>query len=233
MKLNINAIYMATEGEGIHIGTAQIFVRFQGCAVGCINCDSKETWDFIDLTRSLESVIEEVEKLSKQKVSPIKRVSITGGDPLHPKNEAGVLALVKELRRRGYYINIEAAGTRVVDSIFTLVDFISFDFKTPSTHVITNMKVLTNFIRNYSDKAQIKSVISDKKDYEFTYNAFKEVENLLEAIPWVLTPCFEPGEQFPGARFAMIMDLNHTYGAPFRVVGQQHKWVYGAEAKNV
>lgn len=233
MNLNINAIYMATEGEGVHIGTAQIFVRFQGCAVGCINCDSKETWDFIDLSQSLDSVVAKVESLSLERMNPIKRVSITGGDPLHPKNEKGVLALVQELRSRGFYINIEAAGTRVVDSIFNLVDFISFDFKTPSTNVTTNIKVLKQFVQNYGEKAQIKSVISDKKDFECTFNAYKEIEVHLAHTPWVLTPCFEPGEMFSGKRFALIMDMNHTYGAPFRVVGQQHKWVYGADAKNV
>ena len=40
----INSVYRATEGEGIFVGRVQIFVRFQGCNVKCINCDSKDTW---------------------------------------------------------------------------------------------------------------------------------------------------------------------------------------------
>ena len=42
----LNSIYPATEGEGVHIGTPQIFVRYQGCKVGCLNCDSRDTWAF-------------------------------------------------------------------------------------------------------------------------------------------------------------------------------------------
>ena len=87
--LAINSIYRATEGEGIHLGQTQIFVRFQGCNIGCYNCDSKDTWDFIDDgNMSLESVIERIISLD---VGLSKRVSITGGDPLHPKNEMGVI----------------------------------------------------------------------------------------------------------------------------------------------
>src|SRR6478736_4189203 len=77
--LLINSIYRATEGEGIHIGIPQIFVRFQGCHVGCVNCDTKETWDFDPaFTMALDEVMESIETLSQ---NIIKRVSITGGDP--------------------------------------------------------------------------------------------------------------------------------------------------------
>ena len=46
MIYRFNSIYSATEGEGIHIGSPQTFIRFQGCKVGCFNCDSKDTWSF-------------------------------------------------------------------------------------------------------------------------------------------------------------------------------------------
>ena len=90
MQLNINSIYMATEGEGIHIGKPQIFVRFQGCTVGCLNCDSKETWDFNSSLRSFESVVDQVEEEAGKYPHRIKRISITGGDPLHPKHTQAV-----------------------------------------------------------------------------------------------------------------------------------------------
>ena len=75
-RLGIHSIYRATEGEGIHIGTPQIFVRFQGCTIGCVNCDSKETWEFTDNTISIESAIEQVEEISGRYPNRIKRVSI-------------------------------------------------------------------------------------------------------------------------------------------------------------
>lgn len=230
--LLINSIYRATEGEGIHIGIPQIFVRFQGCHVGCVNCDTKETWDFDPaFTKSLDEVMEQVETLSQ---NIIKRVSITGGDPLHPSHIPSLLALISELKARGYFINIEAAGTRIVKEVFDQVDFISYDFKTPSTTVKTSKDLLLKFIEEYGHKAQIKAVVSDKKDFEATYDAYHFVRNVMKGmVPWCLTPCFEPGEPFPMNRFQQVVQLNENFGLPFRVIGQQHKWVYGVDAKLV
>jgi len=230
--LLINSIYRATEGEGVHIGTPQIFVRFQGCHIGCVNCDTKETWEFDPAySMTLDEVMERIEVLSQD---VIKRVSITGGDPLHPSHIPSLLELVKELKNRDYFINIEAAGTRIVPEVFNMVDFISFDFKTPSTEVKTSKELLFKFVSEYGVKSQVKAVISDKKDFESAFDAYYFLKmNGAEIPSWCLTPCYEPGETFPMARFQQVVQLNESFGMPFRVIGQQHKWVYGAEARMV
>lgn len=230
--LLINSIYRATEGEGIHIGTPQIFVRYQGCHVGCVNCDTKETWDFDPAyTTSIDDVMERVETLSQ---NIIKRVSITGGDPLHPSHIPSLLILIGELKARNYFINIEAAGTRIVKEVFDLVDFISYDFKTPSTQVRTSRELLEKFVLEYGPKSQIKAVVADKKDFEATFDAFKQLKQKgLFIPPWCLTPCFIPDEAFPMIRFQEVVKLNESFGLPFRVIGQQHKWFYGAESRLV
>lgn len=230
--LLINSIYRATEGEGIHIGTPQIFVRFQGCHVGCVNCDTKETWDFDPaFTKSMDEVMEKIEVLGQD---VIKRVSITGGDPLHPSHVPSLLALVKELKARNYWVNVEAAGTRIVKEVFDLVDFVSFDIKTPSTQVKTSKDLLLKFLLEYGHKAQVKAVVADKKDFETVFDAFYFSKNNNASVAnWCLTPCYEPGEPFPMNRFQQIVQLNESFGMPFRVIGQQHKWVYGAEARLV
>ena len=230
--LLINSIYRATEGEGIHIGIPQIFVRFQGCHIGCVNCDTKETWDFDPIfTKSLDEVMEKIEVLSQ---NLIKRVSITGGDPLHPSHIPALIELIKELKDRNYYVNIEAAGTRIVAEVFDMVDFISYDYKTPSTQVKTSKELLSKFLEAYGNKAQIKAVVSDKKDFEATYDAFHFVKNKLHSnVPWCLTPCYEPNEPFPMNRFQQVIQLNESFGLPFRVIGQQHKWAYGPSKRLV
>lgn len=230
--LLINSIYRATEGEGIHIGIPQIFVRFQGCHIGCVNCDTKETWDFDPaFTTTLDDVMEKIETLSQ---NIIKRVSITGGDPLHPSHVPSLIKLVEELKARDYFVNIEAAGTRVVKEVFDIVDFVSYDYKTPSTEVKTSKELLLKFLVEYGDKAQVKAVVADKKDFEATFDAYHFVKSSLKlTTPWCLTPCFEPGEAFPMNRFQQVVKLNEDFGLPFRVIGQQHKWVYGPEAKLV
>ena len=165
MKLLINSIYLATEGEGIHIGSPQVFVRFQGCAVGCLNCDSKDTWDFTqEMAMHSESVVERVIELSGK----MRRVSITGGDPLHPKHEAGVLELVKSLKSRGYYINIEAAGTRVVEVIWPKVansDNHSWDHHTGLSKRMKDQSApmldagLTTLIQDLDDRGMLEETL--------------------------------------------------------------------------
>lgn len=230
----INAIYLATEGEGARLGTPQIFVRFQGCLIGCVNCDSKETWDFDDqYLMSMSEVISEIKRVGNKKY-PIKTVSITGGDPLHPKHVPHVLELISRLKREDYFINIEASGSRIVPEIFDIIDYISFDFKTPSTEVKTNPNLIIKLMNQYSGKFQVKSVVADKKDYETSFDTYQYAKSHSKnELPWYVTPCFEPGEEFPKERFTSIIQMNEEYGAPFRVVGQQHKWLHGADQKQI
>ena len=42
--LNINEMFETIQGEGAHTGIPSIFVRLQGCPVGCPWCDTKHTW---------------------------------------------------------------------------------------------------------------------------------------------------------------------------------------------
>ncbi len=235
-KYLINSIYKATEGEGLHLGTPQVFVRFQGCSIGCINCDSMDTWAFDEgESLSLAEIWDRV--WSESLEGKIRRISITGGDPLHPKHTAHVIELARHFKQKGWYINIEAAGTRVVDEIFDIVDYISFDFKTPSTGVRTPIVNLVKLIKQYHGKFQIKSVIADREDFHATLDMYNtiiaQVDTHHQLIPWVLTPCFETHEQFPQERFEMVQDLNIENGSLFRVIGQQHKWIYGAKKKQV
>lgn len=230
----INSIYRATEGEGVFVGRPQIFVRYQGCNIGCLNCDSKDTWVFSpESAQDLESILAQVH--SEGLNGAIKNVSVTGGDPLHPSHVPHVLMLVKALKARQYYVNIEAAGTRVVDEIFDLANFISFDFKTPSTGVKTPLKNISKMIAQYPGKFQVKAVIADERDFKATLDAFKTLEGEGHGMPfpWVLTPCYNTEEEFPMERFASVMKWNEENGGYFRVIGQQHKWIFGPDKKQV
>jgi 7-carboxy-7-deazaguanine synthase len=230
----INSIYLGTEGEGIHVGVPQVFVRFQGCTVGCVNCDSKDTWEFKQFrTWDVSEIIAEVIKVGHQ--GKIKRVSITGGDPLHPKNVPAVIEVAAALKSLNYFVNLEAAGTRIVDEIFDRVDFISFDYKTPSTEVVTKTDLIETLYTKYPNRFQIKAVVSDERDFKSTLAARNEValKVKINQAAWVLTPCFNVEENFPQERFQKVVTWNEVEGAPFRVIGQQHKWIHGPAKKFV
>ncbi len=234
--LNLNSIYRATEGEGVHIGTPQIFVRFQGCTQHCKNCDSKDTWDFAQGKNiNLSAVIGEIYRLAGSYPQQIKRVSITGGDPLHNSHKEGLASLAKTLKNEGFYINIEVAGNLIDHAIFDLVDFISIDYKTPSTGQETQVEDLITITKQYPDRFQIKSVCSDTKDFFSCLGAYYNISKNSSAsnFTWCLTPAYNCGESFPAERFTKIIDLNEENGGNFRVIGQQHKWIYGPDKKLV
>jgi len=233
--VSLNTIYPACEGEGVHIGTPQIFIRLQGCAVGCINCDSKQTWKF---DRSKESALSNVidQALTISADTKIKRFSITGGDPLHPKNRPSTLDLIRALKDhdKNFYINIEATGQELDEEIFSLLDFLSLDYKTPSSGRRGKIEVLQETAKLFSHKMQVKSVIENRADFDFVKAAYLELnQNINVNFSWVLTPCYTPSEPFPMERFQNVLSWNMSEGSHFKVIGQQHKWVYGPNRENV
>ncbi len=228
-KFYIHSIYKATEGEGVFIGTPQIFIRFQGCSIGCINCDSKETWSFSEGGEYLDII--DLYTLVLRESMGIKRVSITGGDPMHPKHIEGVKFLAKFLKDKGHYVNIEASGTRVDHELFDLVDYISFDFKTPSTGVKTQINLVEKVATQYPGKYQIKSVIQDRIDFEYVMEAKQSLGN--QYINWVLTPAYNDDSEFHVKDTQNVLKWNEDNAGTFRVISQQHKFIYGTDSLRV
>ncbi len=235
-SLRINAIYPAIEGEGIFVGLPQIFVRLQGCRVGCRNCDSKDTWSFkAGTVYSISEVLSMIDQSLPFTVGQ-KRVAITGGDPTDAEHLDGVIVLVKKLKVAGHYVTLEASGDKLSHQLFDLLDYINFDFKTPSTNVVTSVEHLTTLLRHYQGRYQIKSVVEDKKDFEYCvkyYKALMESTQNQIKIQWIITPAYSPGEEFPRARVQDIYRWNFEQGSPFRIIMQQHKVIFGPNQKNI
>lgn len=45
MQYPINEMFQTLQGEGYFTGVPAIFIRLQGCPVGCAWCDTKHTWE--------------------------------------------------------------------------------------------------------------------------------------------------------------------------------------------
>jgi len=109
MPLRISEVFVSVQGEGASAGTPSVFVRLQGCSVGCAWCDTKYSWD---PARGRATTLERL--LAEVAAAAPANVVVTGGEPLeHP----AFAPLVRGLARLGRRVEVETAGTRVPPSV--------------------------------------------------------------------------------------------------------------------
>ncbi len=105
-NLDVQEIFPTLQGEGPYAGHPAVFIRLGGCNLACDFCDTEfETYQNL----SLENILLEVEKLSKNSVGETVRklIVITGGEPLRQPIER----LCEELVQRNFLVQIETNGT--------------------------------------------------------------------------------------------------------------------------
>ncbi|CZF79300.1 7-carboxy-7-deazaguanine synthase [Grimontia celer] len=135
---NVNEIFETIQGEGTFTGVPSVFVRLQGCPVGCPWCDTRQTWDTLPaderdfgtiITKNGDSPLwtqvtaEEVITHLQASYSA-KHVVITGGEPCM----FDLLPLTSLLESEGYRCQIETSGTYAVKA-------------TPNTWVTVSPKI--------------------------------------------------------------------------------------------
>ncbi len=116
----VNEIFQSIQGEGAYTGTPSIFIRSQGCGVGCPWCDTKHTWkvdgadriSFADMFQKIVdkptfSEVDETTLVDHIKGMPEGHVVITGGEPAN--HDLGELTSL--LVSTGRSVQIETSGT--------------------------------------------------------------------------------------------------------------------------
>ncbi len=131
----INEIFESIQGEGQYTGVPSVFIRLQGCPVGCPWCDTQHTWavdsaDIIPIiqlrkksaeapTHSIMSVEDLLDEYTLRGYNA-QHIVITGGEPaMHD-----LLPLTQTLIARGFSVQIETSGTFAVrcdDAVFVTV----------------------------------------------------------------------------------------------------------------
>ncbi|ANI31003.1 pyrroloquinoline quinone biosynthesis protein [Yersinia entomophaga] len=122
MLYPINEMFQTLQGEGFFTGVPAIFVRLQGCPVGCSWCDTKHTWEKnVDREVDVQRILVKTEEsdawgnaseqqlltLLRQQGYTARHVVITGGEPCI----YDLLPLTTLLEQEGFSCQIETSGT--------------------------------------------------------------------------------------------------------------------------
>lgn len=131
MSIPVNEVFETIQGEATYTGTPSVFIRLQGCPVGCGWCDTKHTWAKGDKV-SVEEMLEKTEDaatyadISSEALIAMldgfdaNHVVITGGEPcIHDLTE-----WTKAVCKTGRTVQIETSGThdiKAADEAFVTV----------------------------------------------------------------------------------------------------------------
>lgn len=169
MQYPINEIFYSLQGEANFAGLPSVFIRLQGCNVGCAFCDTKHTWELNPNTE--QSVIKLVSKQNQHtdnwayfslyellaeiyKYDACRHVVFTGGEPAM----YDLYNITKILHDNGYTTQIETSGTEDI-----LVDNRTWVTLSPKIDMPGDKSILPNNIYRANE---IKMPVGKMSDIE-------------------------------------------------------------------
>lgn len=206
-RLRLTEIFRSLQGEADSVGIPTVFVRLTGCPLRCVYCDTAyafsggTSWD-------LPQILARVRELEAS------HVCVTGGEPLA---QPGVHALLAALCDTGYRVSLETSGAISHASVDPRVVRV-VDVKTPASG--EQQRNLYAELESLAAKDQIKFVIADRADYEWSREQL--LQRRLDARCTVL---FSPSHGVLPA--GTLADWILEDRLPVRFQIQLHKYLWG------
>ncbi|OTQ28402.1 radical SAM protein [Gilliamella apicola] len=167
-EFRIVEIFESLQGEGYNTGMPAIFIRFAGCNLNCVWCDT----NFRQYTRfTLEQLLTKVKQYTS------KNIIITGGEPTMVK---ALPELLLPLKQAGYYIAIESNGLGKVDP---LIDYIALSPK--FCYQARYQKIVQ------PTASEVRIVAENHADF---LPFCQYIEQNIQAKRYYLSPCEKKGE---------------------------------------
>ncbi|MBI4727683.1 7-carboxy-7-deazaguanine synthase QueE [candidate division TA06 bacterium] len=187
VKARICEIFHSLQGEGMYLGEPTTFVRFAGCNLDCVYCDTpqaKEGNKAIEM--GLSDVLDKINAICQ----PDDFVSFTGGEPL--LQVEFIAALIPKLKKHNSRLYLETNGTlaKELATIVSDLDVIAMDIKPPSAcgKDIWNEQRL--FLEAARDKVFVKMVICDKT----TAAEVEQTARIIAAVDKKIVLILQPAE---------------------------------------
>ncbi len=210
--MRVTEIFFSIQGEGTRAGLPCVFVRFTGCDLRCVYCDTAYAFHGgRDFTRG--EILAEVARF------PCKLVLLTGGEPLLQRE---LPELAGELLALGYHVLVETHGQRPLDALPRQVVRI-VDVKTPGSGEVT-----TDF--RYLDRLEphdeVKFVVCSEDDWRWSLEVVRR-HRLEGRVAILVSPVHGAVEPKDVARWIL------ESGVQARMNLQLHKIIWGPDARGV
>ncbi len=196
---NLLEIMESLQGEGLMVGSRQVFVRFTGCNLRCNYCDTPESLQpapncqVYTSTGSTENIIlpnpVRASTLSEIVVShfPSRWISFTGGEPLLWASFIDTSAAL--LKAQGRKLLLETNGTlpEALGVCLSSMDCISMDWKLPTAAGRDCSEEHRLFLLQAIKKpCYVKMVVDDNSKDDEVYDALKIIASIERRLPVIL-----------------------------------------------
>lgn len=208
-QLRIYEIFFSLQGETRTVGLPTVFVRLSGCPLRCQYCDTEYAFSGGDWM-GLDEIVDKVAGFNA------RYVTVTGGEPLAQKHCNDLLV---KLCDAGYEVSLETSGAMSVAKLDSRVVKV-MDLKTPASGELE--KNLYENIEYLDTKDQVKFVICDQRDYEWSC-AMLEKYQLAERCEVLFSASHGALEERQLADWILRDNL------PVRMQIQLHKYLWGDE----
>ncbi len=210
--MQVTEIFFSIQGEGSRAGLPCVFVRFTGCDLRCVYCDT--TYAFHGgRPMSRTEILAEVGR------HPVRLVCLTGGEPLLQKE---LPALAQDLLDRGYEVTVETHGQRPLEDLPEAAVRIA-DVKTPGSG---EMARELDWLERLSPRDEVKFVVCSEADFRWSLDVIRR-HRLEGRVEVLLSPSHGQVDPRDLARWML------ESGVRARLNLQIHKVVWGPDARGV
>ncbi len=213
--LRVTEIFRSIQGESTHAGRPCTCVRLTGCPMRCVWCDSEYTFTGGE-HYSIDSIVEQV------KAFGCKLVEVTGGEPLAQKE---AFKLIERLCDEGYEVLIETGNYVSTEGLDARARVI-LDIKCPASGE-EHRNEWSNIQRLRADKDEVKFVVADEGDWNYTKRVIAEYNLETRAKALLISPVWDQ------INLEQLADWISGSGLNVRMQLQLHKYIWGPDVKGV
>lgn len=223
--LSINEMFISTDGEINFWGQGRptVFIRVQGCNLNCKYCDTPETQK---IYKMFETPIRYI--ADKVLDSRIKKVTITGGEPLLYRENIFDLINILLMEDDNIVITVETNGTIPISGIYNDTPRVQFiidfkDFMTPKNFYMMHANVFGSVV---------KFMVSSLEEFKFVASAHDWLRDRMDNATFAISPIH--GMVTEQGLLNWMLEVRHQFIFVSEMVinTQIHKYIYPEGEKN-